>query len=39
MMKKTMTTKYFRRKKAILAKKLKRVSRDLNKLSKHINGL
>ncbi len=38
-MKKTITTKYFRRRKAILEKKLKEVSRDLQKLSRHIRDL
>jgi hypothetical protein len=38
-MKRTMTTKYFRRRKAILEKKLKEVSRDLKRLSNHIKGL
>ena len=38
-MKKMMTTKYFRRRKAILAKKLQTVSKDLHKLSHHIKGL
>jgi hypothetical protein len=38
-MKKTMTTKYFRRRKAVLARKLKEVSKDLQRLSHHIKGL
>lgn len=38
-MKKTVHTRFFRRKKAMLTKKIKEVSKDLNKLARHINGL
>jgi len=39
MMRKMITSKYFRRKKAMLAKKLSQVTKDLKKLSNHIKKL
>lgn len=38
-MRKKITSKYFRRKKAQMSRKLREVSKDLQKLSRHIRDL